>query len=582
MAYSTVEELKCNVKVLNNKNQSQTDLPNDFITSRYLNVETSQTIPRQVSSSADATYLIKSPTATTTTNIPISTVTTIKENIEFNSKGTLNNITSNLQQIDPPSDLDLLQLFNNKNNNLDNLTNIFDLEENSEQTKNIKMIEKDQDNFDNIMNVEREIMNIDPKNAIPLDTQLSSEFLNIFDDVDMMEFDSTILNNDISTINDSDGYLKKMQYETLPISTASVLVKDEELTTYDCINPNNVHAFPCEIENNITITPPNSIPEDTNCEIKNENYDDLNNFNLIDFINTNTLNNNNGDGNFIANNNIMDSLNSCNNTYRKKKTKALILKTDLRHNNNANLIETPDVIKIVESFETQKEKENMFPVDVFSTKILSDDSCNDSFDDGSRIESPELDVGVQEFDRTVLTYQMSPSDSAISNCTSRNNNIPSPALYENPLSVGGSSITYSDDANLSITTSNFSSPPPTPASQTSQTYSEYSSTQNSECTQIQSKSKKKRGRPALDHSSPPTIEQLRNSDPNKRKYLEQRYKNNEASRISRRNRKRKEEEEKEEELREIRRNAILKAKHAKLTQKHEYLKDKLRMIVAES
>jgi len=258
----------------------------------------------------------------------------------------------------------------------------------------------------------------------------------------------------------------------------------------------------------------------------------------------------------------------------KKKANALNLKIKPNNNSKEN-IATPDVIQIVEALQKEKENENLY---LFADEILNDDlrisKINHNYN--KKDASSLYLTKTEQFDSHLLYNQMSSCDSAMSNTTSENNLL-SPAKYESPLSDCCSSInSYPDDANIS--TSYLSTSPQTPASNISQICSEYNSTQYSD--NSQNNSKKKRGRPSLSHSSSPSSEQLQNSDPNKRKYLEQRYKNNEASRISRRNRKRKE-EEKLEEFNEIKRNNILKAKHVKLKKRHEFLKDYLRSVIQD-
>lgn len=96
---------------------------------------------------------------------------------------------------------------------------------------------------------------------------------------------------------------------------------------------------------------------------------------------------------------------------------------------------------------------------------------------------------------------------------------------------------------------------------------------------INSEIKRKRGRPPIEQSIAPSVEQLEQADPHKRRYLEQRFKNNEASRISRRNRKRKEDQVMIEEYRELEKNKTLKAQYDKLTNRHEFLKNYLRYVI---
>ncbi|XP_067623840.1 putative uncharacterized protein DDB_G0282129 [Eurosta solidaginis] len=87
--------------------------------------------------------------------------------------------------------------------------------------------------------------------------------------------------------------------------------------------------------------------------------------------------------------------------------------------------------------------------------------------------------------------------------------------------------------------------------------SNFSSTQQ---TQSNNTSKKRRGRPAKEHSDQPDPAKLKNMPDSDRKRLLDRAKNNEASRVSRRKNKEREEQEKETERRLIQRNLALRAR----------------------
>ncbi|XP_055384790.1 uncharacterized protein LOC129614282 [Condylostylus longicornis] len=91
-----------------------------------------------------------------------------------------------------------------------------------------------------------------------------------------------------------------------------------------------------------------------------------------------------------------------------------------------------------------------------------------------------------------------------------------------------------------------------------------------------------RGRPSKSHEEPMDVEQFENATPEKRKYLELRYRNNLACRLARRKRKLQEKEIFTEEVNEIQRNERLKTELKKYQSKQITLINYLEKLIKVS
>lgn len=143
----------------------------------------------------------------------------------------------------------------------------------------------------------------------------------------------------------------------------------------------------------------------------------------------------------------------------------------------------------------------------------------------------------------------------------------------NPVNIGD--IVESLQDNTSPCTYTDEESPSTPQSGLSFTTSAtlYSPAPSNISTNQQTNSnKKKRGRPAKEHSDQPDPAQLKNMPDVDRKKLLDRAKNNEASRVSRRKNKEREEEEKEDERKLIEKNLVLRKRYKELAKIEKKLK----------